>query len=89
MAIAFAWLLVAQGTRAAAPLGGDFALHSSDGEVSLAALRGKVVAIYFGYMSCPDVCPTTLSVLGAALGELEPAALSDQPLGAQARSTAS
>jgi protein SCO1 len=25
--------------------------------------RGKVVALYFGYTHCPDVCPTTLSDL--------------------------
>ena len=35
-------LLVAPGA-AAAPLGGDFTLQSSEGEVSLAALRGKKV----------------------------------------------
>lgn len=66
--------LVAQGA-AAARLGGDFTLQSSEGEVSLAALRGKVVPIYFGYMSCPDLCPMTLSVLGAALGQLQAAEL--------------
>lgn len=63
-----------QGT-AAAPLGGDFTLLSSDGEVSLASLRGKVVPVYFGYMSCPDLCPTTLSVLGAAMRSLKDAQL--------------
>ena len=42
-------------TIAAAP---DFALISQDGaEVTLAALRGKVVALTFIYASCPDVCP--------------------------------
>jgi protein SCO1 len=36
----------------------DFALTSQDGaEVTLAALRGKVVALTFIYTSCPDICP--------------------------------
>jgi protein SCO1 len=36
----------------------DFALTSQDGaEVTLADLRGKVVAVAFIYTSCPDVCP--------------------------------
>jgi protein SCO1/2 len=42
-------------TIGAAP---DFALTSQDGaEVTLEALRGKVVAVTFIYTSCPDVCP--------------------------------
>jgi protein SCO1/2 len=32
---------------------------------SLAQLRGKVVVIFFGYSSCPDVCPLTLSKMKA------------------------
>ena len=42
-------------TIGAAP---EFALTSQDGaQVTLAALRGKVVAVTFIYASCPDVCP--------------------------------
>jgi protein SCO1/2 len=36
----------------------DFALTSQDGvEMTLGELRGKVVAVTFIYVSCPDVCP--------------------------------
>lgn len=36
----------------------------------LSEMRGKVVALFFGYTSCPDVCPTTMAELNQALGEL-------------------
>ncbi len=40
----------------------DFRLHDSSGKtVSLADYRGKAVALFFGYIHCPDVCPTTLA----------------------------
>ena len=29
-----------------------------------------MVAIYFGYSQCPDVCPTNLAMLGAAMKQL-------------------
>ena len=31
---------------------------------------GKVLLVHFGYTSCPDVCPTTLVDVRAALGQL-------------------
>lgn len=38
----------------------------ASGEVfQLSGLRGKVVLLSFGYRSCPDVCPTTLSQLSS------------------------
>lgn len=35
------------------------------GTFDLAAHRGEVVLVYFGYTHCPDVCPTTLGLLEA------------------------
>lgn len=47
--------------------GRDFQLRGHDGKPhELADFRGKVVALYFGYTRCPDVCPTTMAALGQA-----------------------
>jgi protein SCO1/2 len=32
--------------------------------------RGKVILLYFGYTHCPDVCPTSISLMAQALNEL-------------------
>lgn len=47
---------------------------------SLADFRGKVVVIFFGYTSCPDICPTTLARLTEVMKELGPAAAGVQVL---------
>jgi protein SCO1 len=45
----------------------EFALQGSNGKpLKLSDFRGKVVILGFGFTSCPDVCPTTLGVLGQA-----------------------
>ena len=36
----------------------------------LSDMRGKAVLLFFGYTSCPDICPTTLAELKQALDEL-------------------
>jgi protein SCO1/2 len=49
----------------------DFSLQGSNGaELKLSRYRGKVVALGFGYTSCPDVCPTTLLFLSQAREKL-------------------
>lgn len=58
--------------RAALPAGGDFTLQSAGGPVSLAAYRGKVVLLYFGYTYCPDICPTSLTATAEGLRQLTP-----------------
>lgn len=63
------------------PIGGPFALADPGGRrVALADFRGKLVLLYFGYTSCPDVCPTDLVAIGQALRELGDAAEEVQPL---------
>jgi protein SCO1 len=50
----------------------DFTLSaaSDDATVHGKDFRGKVVLLYFGYTHCPDVCPTTLSLLSRAVKAL-------------------
>jgi protein SCO1/2 len=43
-------------------------LTDQDGHpFDLASLRGQPVLVYFGYTHCPDICPTTLADIRAAL----------------------
>jgi cytochrome oxidase Cu insertion factor (SCO1/SenC/PrrC family) len=65
----------------AASIGGDFSLVDQHGETrSTKEFRGKVMLIAFGYTYCPDVCPTELQTIGAALDQLGEAATAVQPL---------
>lgn len=42
--------------------GRDFSLQDPEGRTrTLKDFRGKVVTLFFGYLNCPDVCPTTLA----------------------------
>lgn len=44
-----------------------FQLESVDGPVRLSDFKGKMPIVYFGYMYCPDICPTTLALSASAL----------------------
>ena len=47
--------------------GGDFTLTNQDGQpFRLADIRGKPVLLFFGYTSCPDMCPLTMSRITSA-----------------------
>jgi protein SCO1 len=61
-------------------LGGDFTLNNVRGEVSLSDFEGKVVLLFFGYTSCPDVCPTNLATMRQVFDHL-PAAQKDNAVG--------
>jgi protein SCO1/2 len=52
----------------------DFQLTSTDGSAFDFArdADAPVTLLYFGYTSCPDVCPTHMAALGRALDELTP-----------------
>ncbi|MCC6194294.1 MAG: SCO family protein [Burkholderiales bacterium] len=56
-----------------ASFGRELALTDHTGRPrTLADFRGKAVVVFFGFTQCPDVCPTTLSTLAAAMKELGP-----------------
>ncbi len=42
-------------------------------ELPFRARPGGLLVVYFGYTNCPDICPTTLGELSAALDVLTPA----------------
>jgi len=65
----------------AAAIGGAFHLTDETGRrVDQTILKGKWTAVFFGYTSCPDVCPTTLFNLAQAIQALGPAARNFQVL---------
>jgi protein SCO1/2 len=63
------------------PLGGAFTLTDQNGAVRHDTdFRGKLMLVYFGYTFCPDVCPTTLTLMSDALAKLGPAAAQIAPV---------
>jgi len=51
----------------------EFKLTDHNGRTrTLADFRGKLVALFFGYTHCPDVCPTTMADFAAAMKSMGP-----------------
>lgn len=62
-------------------IGGPFTMLNQKGEtVTEKNFEGKYTIYFFGYTFCPDVCPTELQVLTAALKELGPDATKITPV---------
>ena len=64
-----------RGTAYAEPYPPAPAINLTRGDGSdfqLSNLRGKIVLLFFGYTSCPDVCPTTLAELKTAVDRIGP-----------------
>jgi protein SCO1/2 len=73
LAVIAAWLVIPPGggSSGSAPIGGPFTLTDQHGRAfSSRALHGRLELIYFGYTFCPDVCPTELQTISAALDRL-------------------
>jgi len=75
---AISWKGASTGTP---DIGGPFTLQTTDGRtVTERTYRGKWVAVFFGYTSCPDACPTALGNMSVALEKLGNDAEKIQPL---------
>ena len=62
-------------------VGGPFTLTDQDGrKVTEKDFLGKYMLVFFGYTYCPDICPTELQVMSAALDSLGPKADAIQPV---------
>lgn len=62
-------------------IGGPFQLIDQHGKpVTDKTFRGQYMLIYFGYGFCPDVCPTELANIAAALDALGPKAENVAPI---------
>ena len=62
-------------------IGGPFTLTDHHGHQRTDKdFRGKLLLVYFGYTTCPDVCPTDLQQIGLAITALGSRAEAVQPL---------
>ncbi len=60
-----------QVTSGVAQVGGPFTMINHKGEVVTdKSFHGKYMLVFFGFTFCPDICPTTLQVMTAALDQL-------------------
>lgn len=51
----------------------EIELTRSNGEsFRLSQMREDIVLLFFGYTSCPDVCPTTMAEMKSALEKIDP-----------------
>lgn len=71
---------VTQGV-AGSSVGGSFTMVDQNGvEVTEKSWPGKLKLVFFGFTHCPDVCPTALTKIGAALEALGDKAGHIQPI---------
>jgi cytochrome oxidase Cu insertion factor (SCO1/SenC/PrrC family) len=70
-ALLVTWLREPEALGAA--IGGSFSLTDQNGDrVTEQSFRGKLMLIYFGFVFCPDACPTALSAMTDAIEQLGP-----------------
>ena len=71
-ALLVTWLREPESLGAA--IGGPFTLTDQNSRrVTEQSFRGKLMLIYFGFVFCPDSCPTALANMTQAIEDLGPA----------------
>ena len=81
LALASLMLWLRDGAAPPPAIGGPWTLTRADGQTATdRTFRGRFLLVFFGYASCPDICPMTLSRVADALRLLGPRAARLQPL---------
>ena len=50
----------------------DYATDSDGVDFSFKAAPGNLLVVFFGFLTCPDICPVTMADIAAGLAELGP-----------------
>lgn len=53
-------------------IGGNFSLSHESGPYTLKNLQGRPSVLYFGFASCPDICPLSLNKLVKKIDSIDP-----------------
>jgi protein SCO1/2 len=53
----------------------DISFQTPNGNQSLATYKDKIILLYFGFLTCPEACPTTMTHVSAAFKQLTPTEL--------------
>ena len=73
--------LLGRVASSASSIDGSFSLVDAQGrDRSNASFRGRYMLIFFGYTTCADVCPQTLTEMSEALDRIDPQADRIQPI---------
>lgn len=49
----------------------DFDANSTLGNVNITSFKDEYKILYFGYTFCPDICPSTLTILSSVIDEMK------------------
>lgn len=79
--LALRWSSAGMQDEADAAFSPSFSLADSEGAQRISEeFGGKFLLVFFGFTSCPDVCPTTLSEVAQVMDDLGPDAAKVQPI---------
>ena len=63
-----------------AEIGGDFVLKDFDNNKYSLSASSKIKIIFFGFLNCPDICPTALTEVSNLLNKLDGLAKHVEPI---------
>ena len=65
---------------ASAEIGGDFTLKDQNNNSYTLSQSSKMKIVFFGFLNCPDICPTALSEVSSLLNKLDGLSKNIEPI---------